>query len=99
MRTASAYSDRADPRAPNSPPRAYQVQRRDTLWALAERYLGDPLRYPEIIALNPTAVGPDNEIYAGTLLVMPPDATGLTPAGDTSDHSAAPSVEEVTVEP
>jgi nucleoid-associated protein YgaU len=99
IRTASAHSDRADAPAPTSPPRTYRVQRRDTLWGLAERYLGDPLRYPEIITLNPTAVGPDNEIYSGTVLVLPSDATGLTPPGSSSAPSAAPSVEEVTVEP
>jgi LysM repeat protein len=77
----------------------YQVQRRDTLWARAERHLGDPLRYPEIIARNPTAVGPDNEIYPGTVLVLPSDATGLTPPGNSLESSAVPPLEEVTVEP
>jgi nucleoid-associated protein YgaU len=96
VRTTFAYSGREDPAPPIAAPKSYQVQRRDTLWALAERYLGDPLRYPEIIALNPTAVGPDNEIYAGTVLVLPSDATGLTPR---EDNSAVPSVEEITVEP
>src|SRR3954454_8486337 len=96
IQTASADSGREEPPPPTSPPKTYQVQRRDTLWALAERYLGDPLRYPEIIALNPTEVGPDNETYPGTVLVMPTDATGLTPPGNSSP---SPSVEEVIVEP
>jgi LysM repeat protein len=96
IRTTFAYSDQADSPVSTSPSKTYQVQRRDTLWALAERYLGDPLRYPEIIALNPTAVGPDNAIYPGTVLVLPADASGLAPR---EDSSAVPSVEEVTVEP
>ncbi|MDT0276058.1 LysM peptidoglycan-binding domain-containing protein [Blastococcus goldschmidtiae] len=75
----------------------YQVQRRDTLWALAERYLGDPLRYPEIAGLNPTAVGPDNEILPGTVLVLPPDAVGLPPTGPAP--TTATTIEDVTVEP
>jgi LysM repeat protein len=62
-RTASAYSAPEVPAPPTSTAKTYEVQRRDTLWALAERYLGDPLRYPEIVELNATAVGPDNEIY------------------------------------
>ncbi|MEV0623986.1 LysM peptidoglycan-binding domain-containing protein [Nonomuraea sp. NPDC050404] len=30
----------------------YVVQPRDTLWTIAENYLGDPMRYRDIIALN-----------------------------------------------
>ncbi|SFE42585.1 LysM peptidoglycan-binding domain-containing protein [Blastococcus tunisiensis] len=94
--TPAAYlmpDEHADPAATTT----YQVQRRDTLWALAERYLGDPLRYPEIARLNPTAVGPDNEIFPGTVLVLPPDAVGLPPTGPAPN--TAMTVEDVTVEP
>jgi nucleoid-associated protein YgaU len=78
----------------------YEVQRRDTLWGIAECYLHDPLRYTDIAKLNPAAVGPDNEITPGTILLMPPDATGLprhipTPPGQlASAHDA-----DVTVKP
>ncbi len=58
-------------------PPSYEVRRRDTLWGIAERYLNDPLRYVEIVRLNPAAVGPDNEIIPGTVLILPADATGL----------------------
>ncbi|SDY73677.1 LysM domain-containing protein [Modestobacter sp. DSM 44400] len=81
------------------PSNTYEVRRRDTLWALAERYLGNPLRYPEIVKLNPTAIGADNKIVAGTVLVLPSDATGLTPAGASPGPAAPSAVEEVTVEP
>ncbi|TFV91203.1 LysM peptidoglycan-binding domain-containing protein [Blastococcus sp. CT_GayMR16] len=94
--TAVAHS-MPDEQAPPATTTTYQVQRRDTLWALAERHLGDPLRYPEIARLNPTTVGPDNEIFAGTVLVLPPDAVGLPPMG--SAPNAATTVEDVTVEP
>ena len=33
--------------------RAYVVQRRDTLWSIAETQLGDPLRWPELAQINP----------------------------------------------
>ncbi|MCO7218592.1 LysM peptidoglycan-binding domain-containing protein [Klenkia sp. PcliD-1-E] len=56
----------------------YVVERRDTLWGLAERYLGDPLRYTEIVALNRDVVGPDSRITPGTTLLLPPDAAGLS---------------------
>lgn len=55
----------------------YVVQARDTLWRIAQLYLGDPLRYKEIIALNAGVVGADNEIVPGQVLVLPTDAQGL----------------------
>ena len=94
--TPAAYMVRED-QAPSTAAPIYQVQRRDTLWALAERYLGDPLRYPEIARLNPIPIGPDNEIYPGTVLVLPPDAAGLPPT--TVAPGTATVVEDVTVQP
>lgn len=94
---APAAHSTPEDHAPPAATTTYQVQRRDTLWALAERYLGDPLRYPEITRLNPTAVGPDNEILPGTVLVLPPDAAGLPPTVPAPD--TAMTVEDVTVEP
>lgn len=74
--TASPHPRGADRqyRAPT-----YTVQRYDTLWTIADRHLpGDPAhRYRDIAKLNPAAVGPDNEITPGTVLVMPSDAHGL----------------------
>ena len=69
----------------------YEVRRRDTLWGIAERYLHDPLRYPEIAHLNPTLVGPDNEIAAGSVLTLPGDATG-------ADLIHTPATHEVSVQ-
>ncbi|CCH88549.1 putative LysM domain peptidoglycan-binding protein [Modestobacter italicus] len=96
IQTASAIS--APEEVPPTPSKTYEVRRRDTLWALAERYLGDPLRYPEIVQLNPAGVGPDNEIVPGTVLVLPSDATGLT-AADAGPTVASAAAHEVTVEP
>src|ERR687891_2045174 len=72
---------------PSPAPRAvYEVQRRDTLWDIAERHLGDPFRWQEIFRLNQGRVQPDGRcltdpdlIYAGWLLELPEDAGGLTP--------------------
>ena len=73
---------------PTPPPatHVYVVQPGDTLWALAARYLGNPLRYQELFALNRgmsqvdgfTLVDP-NLIYPGMKLLFPADATGLPP--------------------
>ncbi len=76
----------------------YQVRRRDTLWGIAGRHLHDPLRYTEIVALNPASVGPDNQITAGSLLTLPADATGLPPhtipVGTAGAHTAAVTVQQ-----
>lgn len=76
----------------------YVVQPGDTLWGIAERQLGDPLRWQEIFALNQGRVEPDgavlsdpNWIYAGWTLLLPTDAPSapLTP-GPISTTAPAP---------
>ena len=69
-----------------APPPTYDVQRRDTLWDIAERHLGDPFRWREIFRLNQGKVQPDGHcltdpdlIHAGWRLELPDDAGGLTP--------------------
>jgi hypothetical protein len=64
--------------------KTYVVQRYDCLWSIAERHLGDPLRWPEIEALTAPVTQPDgrrlgdpNLIYPGWTVVLPPDAVGL----------------------
>jgi LysM repeat protein len=76
----------------------YEVQRYDTLWSIAAKHLpGDPVqRYRDIKALNPTMVGPDNEIAAGKVLTLPADAYGLPV---TEATAAGSGTEQVVVEP
>lgn len=76
----------------------YEVQRRDTLWAIAETHLGDPLRYAEIVQLNAGAVGPDNRIVPGAVLVLPADAVGID-GGAATQAVATTEPVEVTVGP
>ncbi|WP_291762712.1 LysM peptidoglycan-binding domain-containing protein [Cellulomonas sp. 73-145] len=76
------------------------VHRGDTLWDLAERHLGDPLRYTEIRDLNTGRTQPDGSrlrdadfIKPGWTLLLPADATDLPPAVHTVASTAAgPSV-------
>jgi DNA-binding SARP family transcriptional activator len=67
------------------------VERHDTLWAIAQRHLGDPRRWPEIFQLNKDRPLPDppggrftnpDRIYPGQVLLMPADATGLPASQD-----------------
>ncbi|WP_406637561.1 BTAD domain-containing putative transcriptional regulator [Amycolatopsis sp. WGS_07] len=57
---------------------SYTVVRGDTLWGLAERYLGDGLRYHEIVRLNPALLerNPD-ELEPEWTLWLPADAAHL----------------------
>ncbi|MCK9897681.1 LysM domain-containing protein [Frankia sp. AgB32] len=66
----------------------YEVQpaegrHHDTLWGIAERFLGDGLRYREIFDLNEGRTQPDGRtlskpslIHAGWVLLLPADAQG-----------------------
>jgi LysM domain len=76
-----------DEAAAPAPALTYQVQRRDTLWDIAERHLGDPFRWQEIFQINQGCPQPDGRcltdpdlIYAGWQLRLPADAVGLGPA-------------------
>jgi hypothetical protein len=77
--------DATHPDAPAADPApTYDVRRRDTLWDIAERHLGDPFRWRDIFQLNegvPQADGrclvdPD-VIQPGWRLRLPVDAVGL----------------------
>ena len=58
---------------------------RDTLWSIAQRHLGNPLRWREIAQLNAGQPQPDGAVFTdpnlirpGWRLRLPADATGLT---------------------
>lgn len=87
-RAAVTPAPEVAPAAVSGPPKTYVVlppdgRRYDSLWDIAERTLGDPLRYKEIFALNRAKVQDDgrklidaNLIRPGWVLQMPADATG-----------------------
>ncbi len=80
-------------------------ERRDCLWNIAERYLGDPMRWGEVLELNAGASQPSGRsladdpqhwVYPGMELRLPADAAGpdlrpaSPPAGETGTSGAAP---------
>lgn len=83
------------------------VQRRDSLWLLAERHLGDGLRWREIYNLNRGQPQPGGRtlrdpdlIRPGWILRMPADAIGLTaPAVPAPSPTAQPVPPEVPAPP
>lgn len=65
----------ADPE-PDMPTVEYTVRRGDSLWKIAQKQLGDPMRFREIVALNADALpGEPSFIDPGLILRLPSDAT------------------------
>ncbi|WP_214405758.1 LysM peptidoglycan-binding domain-containing protein [Pseudonocardia lacus] len=88
--TAVTAPDRFDPGSTADEPTpegpVHTVADRDTLWRIAERELGDPLRWREIYDLNKGRPQPDGGIlteasllHAGWTLVLPADTRPSTP--------------------
>lgn len=68
-------------------PRTHTVKRGDTLWDLAQQYLGDPFRWPEIYRRNQSTIQDPNLIYPDQVIVISGDVqpTAGTPADSTAD--------------
>ncbi|MFB4269627.1 LysM peptidoglycan-binding domain-containing protein [Nonomuraea sp. GTA35] len=76
--TASAEPDKGETAKPYV---TYAIQPRDTLWTIAEKQLGDPMRYRDIIALNQGRTMNDGRSFTqgewlepGCILHLPADA-------------------------
>lgn len=59
----------------------------DSLWSITERYLGDPLLWPQVYASNPYILDP-NLIYPGDPVILDV-GTVVTDAGGASDGSGS----------
>ena len=94
---ATPLANNAGATAASPSPPSYIVQAGDTLWGIAERQLGDPLRWQAIYQLNVGRPQPDGRtlsdphwIYPGWTLVLPSAATSALLAAPAADPSPPP---------
>ncbi|OPG14165.1 LysM peptidoglycan-binding domain-containing protein [Microbispora sp. GKU 823] len=82
---------------PAKPYATYVVQPRDTLWSIADKQLGDPMRYREIVALNQGRAMDDGQTFTrgdwlrpGWTLRLPGDAARKEPRSSQRTHTVRP---------
>lgn len=94
--TASAKATRSpeSSAAQSIPTVRHVVQPGESMWSVAQTYLGDGSRYPEIAAMNPQLVGPKpGFLRTGWVLTVPATAPGRTPAAGAASTSHAYTVQ------
>ncbi|MBS1643691.1 MAG: peptidoglycan-binding protein LysM [Bacteroidetes bacterium] len=52
----------------------YEIQKGDTLWAIATKYYGNGAAYPKIVEANQPMIKDADEIYPGQVLRIPKEA-------------------------
>lgn len=94
----------AVPDAHPNPPTAVLVRPGDSLSSLASQYLGDPERWPEIVAANSDLIGDPDAIQAGWWLKLPTPVIKTppappTPAGQPIEIGSCPADQPAPIDP
>ncbi|MDX5363632.1 MAG: LysM peptidoglycan-binding domain-containing protein [Pseudazoarcus pumilus] len=91
MLVANPAQSQSDTFAPNAPD-TYTVQRGDTLWGIAQRFLQQPWRWPEVWQINRDEVKNPHLIYPGQVIILDRSAGRLSIGRVITDQKLSPQV-------
>jgi LysM repeat protein len=72
----------ADPLEPAPTPEWYTVRKNESLYVLCERFYGNGMLYPKLIAHNTERVGPEGQIREGIRIQIPHPSVIVGPGAD-----------------